>query len=405
MVKKMKLENSPFTTKFLKRAYNEYKETGLFWGTLTILSSCFLLTKDKFLLMKFGSSGTGKTISDKIAIEAFGQHHRPLTISGRLTPAGMAKLMKKAESNPSARRDLEEFRQARLIFVEDLSRCTTHYLKLTSLQFLAGLTKTTELDDLTSDGGTFRGNLGNEPKKCMVAGTPSDWEEISASSVFNEFIDRRSLTAIVLMSPLEWQVREDLAKNTLTRQEDWQIILHWLDMVRSVDVTAYLGPMREIRIGPHRELLYNKLSVFKKYPENLLAMIDSLAEGHARLNGRDIVLPEDYEAIDKLFSRFFLLADMKKKELFLTEELVRSHGVLTLSELVYRLRRRARNEDLPELNVVEKTVLNYATSSKYITKFNKGHRNQQVLIILSDYLRNIFNTWHKEVLEMINNAS
>lgn len=396
---------SPFTVTFLKKAYEEYRETGLFWGSLTLLSSCFLLTKDKFLLMKFGSSGAGKTISDKIAIEAFGQHLMPLTVSGRLTPAGMAKLMKKAENNLDARKDLEEFRRAKLIFVEDLSRCTTHYLKLTSLQFLAGLTKTTDLDDLTSEGGTFKGNLGDEPKKCMVAGTPSDWEEISSSSIYNEFIDRRSLTAIVLMSPKEWQVREDLAKQCLMRRDDWQIILHWLNLIRSVDVTPYLGPMKEIQVGKHRELLYNELFTFKKYPENLFAMIDSLAEGHARLNGRDTVLQEDYEVIDKLFSRFFLLADMKKKELFLTEELVRSHGILTLNELVYRLRRRARHEDLPELNVVEKTILNYASSSKYITKFNKGHRNQQVFIILSDYLREIFKTWDKEVQEMINNAS
>ena len=170
----MKLERSPFTRKFLRRAQERYQDVGLFWAALTIFSACFVVTKSKWLIMKFGSSGSGKTISDRVAIETFGDQHKPLTISGRLTPAGMAKVMKRAETDEKKKEELERFREAGLIFVEDLSRCTTHYLKLTALQFLAGLTKNTGLDDLTSEGGTFGGNLGDEPKKCMIAGTPSD---------------------------------------------------------------------------------------------------------------------------------------------------------------------------------------------------------------------------------------
>lgn len=397
----MKLTNSPFTVKFLREAKHKYKETGLFWSALTIFTSCFIVTNDKWLIMKFGSSGAGKTISDRVALEAFGERMRPLTISGRLTPAGMAKVMRRAEENPKAKEDLESFRRAKLIFVEDLSRCTTHYLKLTSLQFLAGLTKTTALDDLTSDGGTFGGDLGPEPKKCMVAGTPSDWEEISSTSMYNEFIDRRSLTGITLMSPKEWRVREDLAKSDTVHKDDWHIILSWKDMIRNLDVTTYYGPMREGIIGPYRLSLYEKLSKFKRFPENVFAMIDSLAEGHARLNGRDQVLPEDYEAIEKLFTRFLIIADMKKKELFIVEELVRSHGILTLEELSYRLRKRARTEDLPDLFIVRKTICNYANSSKYLERIT-AHRNQPALIMLSKTLRTLFNEWDKEVGEIVN---
>jgi hypothetical protein len=152
--------------------------------------------------------------------------------------------------------------------------------------------------------------------------------------------------------------------------------------------------------GSHRLLLYEKLSAFKRFPENVLLMIDSLAEGHARLNGRDQVIPEDYEVIDKLFSRLLTIADMKKKELFIVEELVRSHGMLTLPELCYRLRKRARSEDLPDLLVVEKTISNYANASKYLTK-TRACKNKPAYVLLSQTLRDLFNTWDKEVKEML----
>jgi len=394
------LTRSPFTVKFLTEAKNRYKETGLFWGTLILFSACFIATNDKWLMMKFGSSGAGKTISDRVAIEAFGTKHTPLTISGRLTPAGMAKVMRRAEENLQVKEDLETFRRAKLIFVEDLSRCTTHYLKLTALQFLAGLTKTTILDDLTSEGGTLGGNLGNEPKKCMVAGTPSDWEEIASTSMYNEFIDRRSLTGIALMSPKEWQIREAMARVNTIHKEDWNIILSWKDMIRSLDISTYNGPMRPGAIGPHRIMLYEKLASFKRFPENVFGMIDSLAEGHARLNGRDTVLPEDYEVIDKLFTRFLIIADMKKKELFIVEELVRSHGILTIEQLSYRLRKRARTEDLPDLFVVRKTISNYANASKYLEK-TRACRSNPSLIMLSKALRDLFKRWDNDVGDML----
>lgn len=348
------------------------------------------------------NSGAGKTISDKVALEAFGERLNPLTISGRFTPAGMAKIMKRAETNSELASELERFKNAKLIFVEDLSRCTTHYLKLTSLQFLAGLTKNTALDDLTSDGGTFGGNLGAEPKKCMVAGTPSDWEEISSTSLYNEFIDRRSLTGITLMSLKEWASRETMAKNAIEHKEDWQIILEWKDIIKQTDITPYLGPISSRDTSPHRQELYSKLAPFKRFPENVFGMIDSLAEGHARINGRDQVLPEDYELIDKLFSRFLVTADMKKKELFIVEELVRMpSGTLTLDALSYRLRKRARTDDLPDLNLVIKTICNYVDASKYLTK-TRGSRSNPVIVSLSQSLLDLFNGWEREVTELIN---
>ena len=397
----MKVAYSPLTKKFLREAYDRYREIGLFWGSQVLLTSCYVATDQRWLFMKFGSSGAGKTISDQIALEAFGERLRPLKISGRLTPAGVVKMMKKAEKSRRAREDLRRFQEARLIFVEDLSRCTTHYLKLTSIQFLAGLTQNTSLDDLTSEGGTLGEKLGDEPKKAMVAGTPSDWEEIASTSLYEEFIDRRSLTCIALMRPEEWRQRELRARNTLKSKADWLIIKEWIDMIRQADVTPYFGPMRIRKVGSARDSLYGKLREFKKYPENLLMMIDSLAEGHARINGRDIVLPEDYEVLDKLFSRFLRIADMKKKELYIVEEIVRSGtGSLSIQALTYLLRARARRRGIPELKVVQKTVYNYVSMSKYLTK-NRASRNNPSLVSLSPYLQTIFKEWRREIGELI----
>jgi len=397
----LRLKKSPLTKKVLREAYSTYSEIGLFWSSLILLTSCYIASKEKWLLMKFGSSGAGKTISDKVALNIFAKELNPLYISGRLTPAGMAKELKRAEKDERSKRRIEAFRNAKLIFVEDLSRCTTHYLKLTSLQFLAGLTRTTTLDDLTSDGGTLGGNLGKEPKKCMVAGTPSDWEEISSTSLYNEFIDRRSLTVIALMSPEEWAIREKLALQGVNKS-DWQILLEWQDIFRRADVSPYFGPMKKRTFGKDRLELYKKLRGFKKYPENLLIMIDSLAEGHARINGRDEILPEDYEVIHKLFGRFLVLADMKKKELYIVEEVIREAvGMIHVDALVYRLRGRAKREDLPEISLVRRSIYNYVTHSKYLEFTNRGGRRRPVSVRLSKKMVKLLNDWRKEVSEVL----
>jgi hypothetical protein len=204
------------------------------------------------------------------------------------------------------------------------------------------------------------------------------------------------------MSPEEWKARETIAMTSTNRKLDYQIILEWKDLINSLDITPYLGPMRNRTFGPHRIGLYKKLSEFKRFPENVLSMIDSLAEGHARLNRRNSVLPEDYEAIDKLFSRFLVLADMKKKELYIAEEIIRSEQcILTEEGLIYKLRRRSKKEDLPEFSEIKKTIYNYATSSKYICKDIRACRGKQPGIVLSSYLKDIFTKWNEEIKELV----
>jgi len=395
----MKLENSPLTTNFLKDVESKYSKIGLFWGSLVLLTSCYVANNSKWLLMKFGSSGAGKTITDKIALETYGERLNPLYITGRLTPAGLVKLVKLARRSYRILTQLEKFRSTGLIFVEDLSRCTTHYLKLTSLQFLAGLTRNTSFDDLTSDGGIIGLDLGDEPKKAMLAGTPSDWEEIASTSIYNEFVDRRSLTVISLMSPEEWENREKRAIHSLLLKTDEEIIKEWKNLLVKQEVKPYFGKI-ELRVFPQDRLrLYRKLSRFKKYPENLFQMIDSLAEGHARINGRDRVLAEDYEILNKIFSRYLVLSDMRKKELFIAEEVIRSpNGCLSIEDLIYRLRVRAKEEEIPSLAKTSSTINDYLSFSKYLTLNTK---NGQVFISLSPYLRNIFQSWNKEMEEIL----
>jgi len=396
------LLNSPFTIKFLKSSKSRFGDIGLFWAHLILLNSSFISSDEKWLLMKFASSGSGKTLTDRIALESFGERLRPLYVSGRLTPAGLVKIMKRAEKSKKARIQLENFKDSELVFVEDLSRCTTRYLKLTSLQFLAGLTRTTSLDDLTSEGGTLGETLGDKPKKAMVSATPSDWEEISSSSLYNEFIDRRSLTIIALMNNSEWKEREKRALNLQRVKNDWEIILEWKTLIQNTGITPYFGPMlnKSVKCSDRLEL-YKKLKSFKKYPENLLLMIDSLAEGHAKLNGRNAILEEDYYVLNKLCSRFLEIADMKKKELYLIEEIIRSDsGQLSISDLVYRLRVRSRKEDLPSLKKTERTIYNYVTSSKYLVK-QRASKRHYAWVRLSPHLERIFNEWEKEVGKIV----
>ena len=399
---KLKLNSSPVTVHLLKSAYDDYDEVGLFWSSLILLTSCYVATDSRWLFMKFGYSGTGKTITDKIAIKLYGERLHPLILTGRFTPAGVAKLHKKSLKHHRSGMEFERLKNAQLIFVEDLSRATTHYLKLTSVQFLAGLTQTTHLDDLTSEGGSLEIKLGEVPKKAMLSGTPSDWEEISATSLYEEFIDRRSLTCIALMRPEEWETRENLAFQRAIK-DDWNVILEWCDRVKKVGVEPYYGPMKRIAVDAFERMdLYQKLRQFKKFPENLLKMIDSLAEGHARINGRSEVLPEDYQVVNKLFSRFLITADMKKKELFLVEEIVRTGGYKTpLIDLVYRLRVRSKQKDFADMRMVSRTILTYASSSKYLTRSQRGSRSNPVQIYISPYLRSIWDEWRKEVEEVL----
>ena len=99
----MKLRNSPLSKKLLRKGFRKYQDIGLYWSNLVLLTSCFVASDKRWLFIKTASSGSGKTITDKIAIESFGERLRPLCVSGRLTPAGLVKLMKRAEKNKKAK--------------------------------------------------------------------------------------------------------------------------------------------------------------------------------------------------------------------------------------------------------------------------------------------------------------
>lgn len=403
----MKLKNSDFTKEFLRLSWKHYGTLGLFWGSLIILTSCYVCSPEKFLLMKWGYSGSGKTISDKVSLfflkpeekelPAEGEDEIPyLIISSRLTPAGLGKLLKA--------RGLEarNFIKANLILYEDLSKATTRYLQKTAVATLAALTENKTLDDITSEGCGLGVKISERHKKCMLSGTPSQLEYLTSQDIYTEYIDRRSLSVFVLLSSEEWNERIRRAKYGFFKRTNEEIIKEWENMIceayRNCGVHKLLSaPDKFIDIkSPYREIIYNKMLKFKKFPENLMTMIDSLAKGHAILNGRNCTINEDYEVIDKLFGRFIYLGYVRKKEFLIIEEIMRcgtGFGV-PIKDLALILRVRSEGKNLPDANLIEETIRNYAGISKYIT-INKGWVNLSSDLIL------LIKEWEKQIKGVI----
>jgi hypothetical protein len=115
-----------------------------------------------------------------------------------------------------------------------------------------------------------------------------------------------------------------------------------------------------------RQEVYDELLKVKRFPENLMLMIDALAKGHAMLNGRNCTCNEDYEVLGKLFSRFLYVGTVRKKEFLLMEEIMRNKGKVSVKYLVHILQGRAQGNYLPETMSVEKTIKKYAELSPFI---------------------------------------
>jgi len=406
----MKLNNSPFTETFLKESYQEYGDVGLYWGTMILLTGCFTAIPDRFLFMKFGYSNAGKTVSDRVSL-FWAEHLHPLTISSRITPAGIGKLYKLSKSDEERMIEWKRFYNSGLLVVEDLSKASTKYLRLTTVSFLAGLTRESKFDDVTFEGAGFNVPISKEPKKVMVSGTPAHWEELSSSDIFLEHVDRRSLQVMFLLTDKEWAERKKRALD-LGKEADDSIINRWKHMItKAYASTNTVIPKTEIILNMksvnYRADVFNHMMKIKAYPENVAEMIDALAKGHAMINGRDHVLTEDYEVIHKIFSRALYVSDMKKKEFLIVEEVLRnkgSHGVKE-SDLVYLLRMRSKNENIPEFEMVRKTIHKHIGCSKYLM-FKRvsgtGVATCPVTYIdISPTLDGIFKQWAKEIMEIV----
>jgi hypothetical protein len=373
----MKLKHSPFTKEFLKISHAKYGNLGLFWGPLILLTSCYVVSPEKFLMMKWGYSGVGKTISDKVSLffleqsagakPASGDEEVPyLILSARLTPAGLGKMLKNEKMSA------HQFRKANLILYEDLSKATTSYLQKTAVTFLAALTESKTLDDITSDGAGLQLPMSDNKKKCMLSGTPSQYDFISSQDVFTEYIDRRSISIFLLMSSDEWTERISRAKTGTFSRDDDKIIEDWKRMMADAFLNSGVQPSNgcpDIHIDLNsqtRKDVYDEMLKIKRFPENLMLMIDSLAKGHAMLNGRNCTCDEDYQVLQKIFSRYLFIGSVRKKEFLLIEEIMRNNGRVSLKYLVHILQGRAQGNFLPEVVSVEKTIKKYAELSPFI---------------------------------------
>ena len=415
----MRLDNSPFSENFLQKAYGRFNEAGSFWGSLILLTGCYTITNDRFLFMKFGFSGSGKTISDKVAL-FWAQRFNPITISSRITPAGLAKLFRKSKNDSDFLEQFAKFYNTNLILLEDLSKGTTKYLRTTTISFLAGLTKSSTMDDLTSEGGGLDIKLSELPKKCMLSGTPSQYEELTSTDIFTEHVDRRSITITSLLNDIEWDLRKQLAFK-VTAMADDNLIEYWKNIISTSYSDAKISFCEDndktiqMRDALYRKIVFEKLMKIKGFPENVMFMVDSLAKGHALLNGRRKIMEEDYEILDKLFSRFLYLSDMKKKEFLVVEEVLRNRGStgVNIDDLVYLLRMRSKSENIPEAEVVRKTIQKYVDCSKYLTTYSipdelstpvfdsSSFRKIRKFVDISDHLKSIFNSWNVEMKEIL----
>jgi hypothetical protein len=414
----LKLQNSPFTKEFFKLSYGKYGNLGLFWGPLILLTSCYVVAPEKFLMMKWGYSGVGKTISDKVSLffvepsaggkPANGQEEEVpyLILSARLTPAGLGKMLKNEKVSAY------KFRKANLILYEDLSKATTSYLQKTAVTFLAALTESKTLDDITSDGAGLGLPMSDKKKKCMLSGTPSQFDFISSQDVFTEYIDRRSISIFLLMSSDEWNERINRARNGTFSRDDDKIIEEWKRLISDAFVKSDIQPESacpDIHIdmtSQARQEVYDEMLKIKRFPENLMLMIDALAKGHAMLNGRNCTCNEDYEVLGKLFSRYLFIGSVRKKEFLLIEEIMRNNGRVSMKYLVHILQGRTQGSNLPEVISVEKTIKKYAELSPFIEyklmDEPYGNLRRQVAYLeLTDNLKKIISECMRETKEAI----
>jgi len=406
----MKLVNSPVTLSFLKKSREVYGDLGLYWGGVILLTTCFTSVPDSYLLMKFAYSGSGKTISDKVAIEIaekFGLQS-VYNIKRGITPAGMAKWVKNASKNEKQEQEIIKFSEASMIFLEDLSKAT-RYIQVTSVETLAGLTKDTNMDDLSANvGGGMSGLKFGNPKKVLISGTPSHWSTISTEEMFTEYIDRRSLVVVPMMSVEEFQLREQLANQRVPQTDD-SIVKQWIQLFVDSGLQSMekIDKLQTITDSPARKAVFDTLRPYKHFPEDLFKMIDSLANGHKVLNGRKDIMEEDYQVVEKLFLRFMIPSRMKKKELFLVEEVIRSYGQngMQASELIKVVQGKSRFEDIPWEHIVERTLKGYAKFSDFLvwknTAKNTQWGNAHTYIDISDYLKGLFLSWKQEIEEAI----
>ena len=370
-------------------------------------------------MMKWGYSGVGKTISDKVSLFfierpvgsklANGQDEDEvpyLILSARLTPAGLGKMLKNEKMSAHT------FRKANLILYEDLSKATTSYLQKTAVTFLAALTESKTLDDITSDGGGLAMPISDKKKKCMLSGTPSQYDFISSQDVFTEYIDRRSISIFLLMSSDEWNERINRARSGTFSRDDDEIIEEWKGLIAEAFTNSGIEPQiacPDIHIdliSKARGEVYNEMLKVKRFPENLMLMIDSLAKGHAMLNGRNCTCNEDYEVLEKLFSRYLFIGSVRKKEFLLIEEIMRNNGRVSMKYLVHILQGRSQGSNLPEVVSVEKTIKKYAELSPFIEykTIDEPYGNLQrkvAYLELTDSLKKIISDCMRETKEVI----
>jgi hypothetical protein len=214
------------------------------------------------------------------------------------------------------------------------------------------------------------------------------------------------------MSSEEWNERINRARTGTFSRDDDKIIEEWKRLLCDAFVNSGIQPESacpDVHIdmtSQARQEVYNEMLKIKRFPENLMLMIDTLAKGHAMLNGRNCTINEDYEVLQKLFSRYLFIGSVRKKEFLLIEEIMRNNGRVSMKYLVHILQGRSQGNSLPEVISVEKTIKKYAELSpfieyKLIDEPYGNLRRQVAYLELTDTLKKIISECMRETKEAI----
>ena len=405
-VRKEIFANSPTTVRVIQYGLDTFGLVGGYYATMTLADACFIASPTKLVFAKFGESGIGKTLPEKVAIEGLEDKklNNLLELKGSkgLTPAGLSLVYRKAFGKEPTTADQEEWSQlanSDFLYLEDLAFLASPYIRKTTAIVLHRLPYETDLSDLTASAGKLKISLG-EKKRVMFSGTPDVYDEITSMLSYDEFMNRRCLYLMVWLSPREWRQREKkaLQEYYFDKRREEKITEEWVKVFK---YGLKIGKGKVIvdddkRIVRERKMIYKELVKFKRIPESALEKIDAIASGHAIINGRNTVLLEDYEFISLLLWRFVVTGVMRRKELAIFNEVCRRNGKgVKLRDLADYLRVRAKGESIPEIQMSIQSINVWSDLSKFLKIVIDKNRERKVMF--TDATLGLIKLWNKVI--------
>ena len=411
-IRKELFKNSPITRKMINYGVETFGRVGAFYGVMTLSNMCMIVTPTKLVYGKFGESGIGKTLPEKVAIESLKGIAKfnlwDLSRSKGVTPAGLVKLYRKCTGDDAKEKDMMEWSkivESDMVYLEDLAFLRTRYTRETTTIILHALPSDSKLSDLTSSGEPISEMSLGKTKRVLFAGTPDVYDEITSMLTYDEFMNRRCLYLMCWLSPREWSEREShaLKQFYMNSEREHNITNDWIRMAKHGLRIPNLKKHKikfsvedKKAIDRERKLIYKEMIKFKRIPESALEKIDALAIGHALINNRITVLLEDYEFISLLLWRYVVTSVMRRQELAIFNELCRRDGKgCKVRDIADYLRIRSKSEGIPEIAVSIQTIKKYGEVSKFMDIVYDSERN--AMIVFTDETKRLIKLFERVV--------